>query len=611
MLTQCEFNQKTHVKSAKNQKRYIHINIDVSSIREENENTKSQKQHENKISQNDKIQQLNSPKSLVEKTYKNIEEEDDATTQSCTQEVNTEDKKTYNISTEKTDISANNKHTNQIIEKKEINQNINITNKNIKIINKIVNVINEDNKNKLIPNLKLPLYEIYCRHILIPEIQIYLKVKNEKNNNNTIHTTNYIQYEDIENERTREVTRELNENKRNFKNNIHLNINNNKDIINHKKLIFNIPIDEIKKESSKKNKNINNRNNINNNINEKINVENLRRNLNPNICPGISNSLFSNRLNINTNPFMGNNKLMGMQNNVNNVYNINSNVYNNKIAQINELKMKFQKFKDLGLYAMMNPQNINHYLLNLYINNINSLNQCLPYNNINYNFNNFRNQNPLLQNYMNNQNFMNLNRMNNCNGINTLNNLNNLNNQKYTITIKNKTNDPTIEKVSKIQVTTYCVKDNSKIKPENTDTVKKEKNIKNIINLDNIKSGKETRTVVRLNPIPPNYSSFDVCKLLDKYLQIESGKNQRIYKALYTPLCKIIGKNLGYCFVMMVKPKYVLDFYKTFNGKSFGKKKCKKPCKVIWADIQGEDFLKASEDDPIRKPIIFKDIRDD
>ena len=38
----------------------------------------------------------------------------------------------------------------------------------------------------------------------------------------------------------------------------------------------------------------------------------------------------------------------------------------------------------------------------------------------------------------------------------------NLNNQKYTITIKNKTNDPTIEKVSKIQVTTYCVKDNSK-----------------------------------------------------------------------------------------------------------------------------------------------------
>ena len=114
-----------------------------------------------------------------------------------------------------------------------------------------------------------------------------------------------------------------------------------------------------------------------------------------------------------------------------------------------------------------------------------------------------------------------------------------------------------------------------------------------------------------MNPIPPNYSSFDVSKLLDKYLKIESGKNQRIYKALYTPLCKIIGKNLGYCFVMMSKPKYVIDFYNTFNGKIFGKKKCKKPCNVIWADKQGDDFLKTTEDDPIRKPIIFKDLKND
>lgn len=603
MSSQSSFCEKTKVKNTKSVKKKNNIKIDVNSIREENEKNKSQK---------NKNEQLLCPKKFVENpTYKNIEEEDDTTgtTKSCTQEVNTKDNKIYNKSTEKADIGSNNRHTNFIIlEKKEIKENINMTNKNI--INQIVNVINVDNKNKLIPKIKLPIYQIYC-HSLNPETQIYLNVKNERNKNNTIHTTNYIQYEDIENESTRDVTREINKDKENtFKNNIQFNIiNNNKDIILHERPVYKIPIDDIKKEGIKKNKNIKNKNNINNKLNEKIIVENLKRNLNPNICPGISNIL------LNTNPFMGNNKQMGIQNNVNNVnnvYNINNNIYNNnKIAQITEIKIKFQKLKELGLYAMMNPQNMNHYLLNLYINNINRLNQCLTYNNINYNFNNLGNQNPLLQNYMNNQNFMNLNRMNNYNGINTLNNLTNLNNQKYTITIKNKTNDPTIEKVSKIQVTTYCVKDNSKIKPENNDTVKKEKNIKNIINLDNIKSGKETRTVVRLNPIPPNYSSFDVCKLLDKYLQIESGKNQRIYKALYTPLCKIIGKNLGYCFVMMVKPKYVLDFYKTFNGKSFGKKKCKKPCKVIWADIQGEDFLKASEDDPIRKPIIFKDIRDD
>ena len=94
-------------------------------------------------------------------------------------------------------------------------------------------------------------------------------------------------------------------------------------------------------------------------------------------------------------------------------------------------------------------------------------------------------------------------------------------------------------------------------------------------------------------------------------MKIESGKNQRIYKALYTPLCKIIGKNLGYCFVMMVKPKYVVEFYNTFNGMILGKKKCKKPCNVIWGDIQGDNFLKYNEEDPTRKPIIFKDIKED
>ena len=210
---------------------------------------------------------------------------------------------------------------------------------------------------------------------------------------------------------------------------------------------------------------------------------------------------------------------------------------------------------------------------------------------------------------------MNINSMNNINNMNNISNMNTLNNinnpENYTIILKSRTNDNNVEKISKIQVTTSYIKDNSKIKQENIESIKKEKNIKNMINLEDIISGKEKRTVVRLNPIPPNYSSFDISKLLDKYLKIESGKNQRIYKALYTPLCKIIGKNLGYCFIMMVKPIYVIEFYNTFAGRSFGKKKCKKPCNVFWADIQGNDFLKSNEDDPIRKPIIFKDIKND
>ena len=92
------------------------------------------------------------------------------------------------------------------------------------------------------------------------------------------------------------------------------------------------------------------------------------------------------------------------------------------------------------------------------------------------------------------------------------------------------------------------------------------------INLNNIINKKEKSIVVKLYPIPENYSSFDIIKLLDMHLKIESEKNRRIYKALYAPKCKETGKNLGYCFVMMVKPKYVINFYKTFNGKMLGEK---------------------------------------
>jgi hypothetical protein len=489
---------------------------------------------------------------------------------------------TYSCSEEKennkTTIPSNTEVFNS---QKEVNENQNIliyepkTNENeIKSdgnsTNKISNIINVN-----INNYFISISDIYSQKNII-DIQIYYPIKKEKERNDG------------------EMP----------------NGNNKND---------NMPMEEIKKEQKMK---------IINNVNIK-NIENLKQNLNFNV----NNGFLQNRFISNNIPPLMNNKAGINNNNIYNFYNIiNNNLYNQKLAQLREQKLQFQQLKNLGLFAIKNPQNINHYLLNNFAKKNNNVNQYLPLNNnmnMNYNRMNYNNMNisgnPLLRNYLSNQYYMNnninniynmnnnlknLNILNNLNNINNLNNPNNLNNQKYTITLKSKTNDPTIEKVSKIQVTTYCVKDNSK-KLENNEVIKKEKNVKNIINLDSILSGKETRTVVRLNPIPPNYSSFDVCKLLDKYLQIESGKNQRIYKALYTPLCKVIGKNLGYCFVMMAKPKYVIDFYKVFNGRIFGKKKCKKPCNVIWADVQGEDFLKECEDNPIRKPIIFKDIKTD
>jgi hypothetical protein len=343
--------------------------------------------------------------------------------------------------------------------------------------------------------------------------------------------------------------------------------------------------------------------------NKKIDIDELQ--FNDNKKKEENKILNKEKSNFNTNfikpDFSGDNKneynsqnFLNMQNNSNNVWGY---------FKIIEEEKKFNQLLQIGLISLLNDGNLNNYLLPLFINNsinsgINNFNGFLNYNQ----FNPFNNNMNCYGNNIYGNCFQNNNIINSLQHQQNINSFNNINNpEKYTITLKSKTNDPSIEKIAKIQVTTSFVKDNSKAKQEKTDN-SMNLNTKNVINLNDIINGKEKRTVVRLNPIPPNYSSFDVCKLLDMHLKIESGKNQRIYKALYTPLCKVIGKNLGYCFVMMVKPKYVIDFYNVFNGRIFGKKKCKKPCKVIWADIQGEEFIKDNEEDPIRKPIIFKDI---
>lgn len=263
---------------------------------------------------------------------------------------------------------------------------------------------------------------------------------------------------------------------------------------------------------------------------------------------------------------------------------------------INYLREKyFYILAQKGLNSIMNPNNVNHYLLpfinppqypfflnfnnnNNFINNINPLYNS-PY------FHNF--QNPLI-NCFPNGNLIN-------------NHINHINNpERYTITLKSKTNDPTIEKISKITVTTSYI-DNSAKKENNNnkETVKKNININNII------SGKEARTVVRLNPIPKKHTILDIIKLLE--LNLKPERNKKIYKALYVPFTKGKEKNLGYCFVMMASPRHVIDIYNAFNGKVIGRKKSLNPIKVIWADKQGNEFLNLNADDVSRKPIIFKD----
>lgn len=337
--------------------------------------------------------------------------------------------------------------------------------------------------------------------------------------------------------------------KKKMKNNSNINKKKNK-------------ITPLNNDTDLKNQNTNfNTNNYNNTINQDNNLMNLNINI-----PNSYNYQIENNNNIQNNffepNFLNNNNYINIFNNAS--YITNFDYINKKLKKIKELETQIIYLKEKGLRELNNTNNINHYLLKT-LNTIG--NPCF------------------------NQN-VNFNQMNNFNNFN--------------FTYKIKTYNSNVDKIHKINIKTK----NINKKDINTE-VKKKISENNIINIDDIISGIETRTVVRINPIPLNYSSFDLCKLFDKYLNKDNKKNNRIYKAIYTPLCKTIGKNLGYCFVMMVKPKYVIQFYNIFNRKSFNKKKCKKLCSVVWADLQGDDFLKVSED-PLRSPIIFKDtINDD
>ena len=143
----------------------------------------------------------------------------------------------------------------------------------------------------------------------------------------------------------------------------------------------------------------------------------------------------------------------------------------------------------------------------------------------------------------------------------------------------------------------------NKKSPKKNEDIKSSIKKENIINIELIEFGKEKRTIVRLLPIPNKYSPFDIIRIIDKYLKTIPGK--RIYSSIYVPLSKTIGKNIGYCFVELVSPKYVIDFYNAFNGLNI--KKCKIPCSVVFSDKQNFNFLGGN---PLREPIVFKDTID-
>ena len=106
-----------------------------------------------------------------------------------------------------------------------------------------------------------------------------------------------------------------------------------------------------------------------------------------------------------------------------------------------------------------------------------------------------------------------------------------------------------------------------------------QKGEKQILNLDDIVTGKDTNTTVMIRNIPIKYTD----KILNEDLKEFKGK----YDCLYMPYDYEKNGNKGYAFINFVNPLYILYFYETFNGRKWDQFESNKICELNSAHFQG------------------------
>ena len=122
---------------------------------------------------------------------------------------------------------------------------------------------------------------------------------------------------------------------------------------------------------------------------------------------------------------------------------------------------------------------------------------------------------------------------------------------------------------------------NTKTFTNNFNNSKKEKQV---IKLEDVALGKETRTTIMIRNIPIKYTD----QILEKELEQFEGK----YDCLYMPFDYENGGNKGYAFLNLKSPYHVLLFYEVFNNKCWMFFDSKKICELNYANFQGIDEIK-------------------
>ena len=128
---------------------------------------------------------------------------------------------------------------------------------------------------------------------------------------------------------------------------------------------------------------------------------------------------------------------------------------------------------------------------------------------------------------------------------------------------------------------------------------------KQIIKLEDVALGKETRTTVMIRNIPIKYND----QALENELEPFEGK----YDCLYMPFDYENGGNKGYAFVNLTSPYHVLLFYEFFNNKCWLYFESKKICELNYANFQGIEEIKkhANNYKGTKKPNFYIRTKDD
>jgi hypothetical protein len=124
-------------------------------------------------------------------------------------------------------------------------------------------------------------------------------------------------------------------------------------------------------------------------------------------------------------------------------------------------------------------------------------------------------------------------------------------------------------------------------------------NHKNLLNLDDIVSGKDTRTTVMIRNIPIKYTDTKLVEELSEF----KGK----YDCLYMPYDYEKKGNKGYAFINFTNPLHILYFHEKFYGKKWPLFESPKICELNSANFQGiSEIQKHSKNyKGLRKPLFY------